>query len=64
VQSGKTYELFFWDGEWQSHGRKESGDKPVVFEELPINRLYWLVEDGSRKLERIFTVENGKPRYW
>ena len=64
VKPGKTYELFVWKKEWQSLGKKGAGNEPVTFDSVPAGRLYWLVEEDSRRLERIFTVENGKQVWW
>jgi hypothetical protein len=63
VQAGQTYELFYWDGQWRSLGRRTAAVQPLSFE-LPSNRLYWLVADGPRHLERIFTLEVGRQRWW
>lgn len=64
VEPGKEYEMFVWDREWKSLGKKEAGEKPVAFDKLPSGRLYWLTQEGPRRLERIFTVESGKQCWW
>jgi len=64
VKPGITYELFVWQDDWQSLGKQTAGDKPVAFENVPGGGLYWLVKEESRKLERIFTFENGKQVWW
>lgn len=65
VKSGKTYELFVWrDGVWSSLGKQTAGDDPVSFGEVPAGGLYWLVEEGSKKLERPFTIEEGQQVWW
>jgi hypothetical protein len=64
VEAGKTYELFVWDGGWQSLGTKEAGEEPVSFDSIPADRLLWLVEEDSRRLERIFTIEDGQQVWW
>jgi len=64
VKPGKTYELFVWKKGWQSLGKKEAGDDPVSFDAAPAGRLFWLVEENSRRLERIFTTEEGKQIWW
>lgn len=61
---GKTYELFRWDALWKKEGEGVAGEGPLAFEGLPEDGLYWLVEKGSKKLERIFTIEDGKQRWW
>jgi hypothetical protein len=62
--SGKTYELFYWLNGWKSLGKVVAGDKPLEFTDVPLNGLYWLVEDGSNKEERIFTIQDGKQVWW
>ena len=64
VEPDKQYEMFYWDGQWQSLGLQTATDKPVIFENLPANRLYWMVEENSQKLERIFTVQNSMQYCW
>lgn len=65
VKPSSGYELFSWkDGGWKSVGRIESGMQDRLFESLPDDALYWLVEDGSEKLERIFTIEDGRQVFW
>lgn len=61
---GKTYELFYWDDGWQSGGETVAEEKPIIFGGLPRGCLYWLVEDGSDREERIFTLENGLQVWW
>ncbi|MCK4340543.1 MAG: hypothetical protein KAY37_02320 [Phycisphaerae bacterium] len=64
VEPGKSYELFVWDGDWNSLGQQIAGDEPVSFEQIPSGRLYWLVAENSRRLERIFTIEDGRQIFW
>ncbi|TAJ18231.1 MAG: transglutaminase domain-containing protein [Planctomycetota bacterium] len=60
VEGGKSYELLVCAGEWRSVGRIAADQASVRFDKVPSNGLYWLVEQGSRKLERIFTLQGGK----
>ncbi|MHC4208896.1 MAG: hypothetical protein ACYSWT_04185 [Planctomycetota bacterium] len=65
VKPGIAYELFVWQGDWDSVGRRTAdAGQAATFEPVSAARLYWLVADGSRRLERIFTVEDGKVVYW
>ena len=55
LKSNTVYELFYWDGQWQSLGKKKTRPgKALRFKRVPANALLWLVEEGSRKYERIF----------
>lgn len=63
-KEGQEYELFVWQDGWESVGRGTGGEAPMRFENVPSGGLYWLVADGSRKLERIFSLnEDGPPRF-
>jgi hypothetical protein len=64
VKPGKAYELFVWDDEWVSLGEKTAGDQPVSFQRVPAESLLWLVEENARRLERIFTIEDGRQVWW
>lgn len=64
LKEGEEYELFYWQDEWQSAGKKTADSEPMIFKDVPADRLYWLVQTNSRKEERIFTYENGKQIWW
>lgn len=65
VEAGKTYELFYWEGEWQSLGEKKAADdSPLAFDNIPAGRMYRLVETGGRDQERPFTIDAGKQVLW
>ncbi len=64
LKEGKTYLLKYWDDGWIDFGEKTAGGDPLVFENIPADRLYWLVEKDSRREERIFTWGNGKQIWW
>ncbi|MDO9578142.1 MAG: transglutaminase-like domain-containing protein [Candidatus Cloacimonadales bacterium] len=64
LKEGSEYELFYWQDEWQSAGKQIATSEPMIFKDIPADRLYWLVETDSRKEERIFTYEEGKQVWW
>lgn len=64
VKPDQGYELFVWEDGWTSLGKYTGADEPIRVENVPGGGLYWLVADGSRKLERIFTIEDGKQVWW
>ncbi len=62
---GKSYTLYYWDDKWIKVGEQTAGNGPLLFSKVPSNAIYWLVEENSRKEERIFTIdENGKQLWW
>lgn len=64
-KKNKYYTLYYWDNKWVESGKRKTGDGPLVFKDVPSNAIYWLVEDNSRKEERIFTIgENGNQIWW
>ena len=64
VIPGDDYELFYWNDEWCSLGRKTAGHDTLVYVEVPKNALLWLHNHTQGKEERIFTYENGKQIWW
>jgi len=61
---GKEYELFYMADDWKSLGKAVAGDKPLVFENVPMGSLLWLVETNSDREERIFTYDNDRQIWW
>jgi len=58
LKPDRNYELFYWDGEWKSLGKKKtSRGKALYFKNVPENALLWLVEQDSKKYERIFVYD-------
>jgi len=64
LKEGTSYELKFWNGAWETVLGLTAGKEPMRFERLPKDGLYWLVANDSRRLERIFTIERGRQRWW
>lgn len=63
--TGKSYTLYYWADKWEKAGEQTAGNGPLIFTKVPSNALYWLVEENSRKEERIFTINNeGKQIWW
>lgn len=66
AEAGKTYELLLWDaGNWKPLGEVQAREgAALAFKNVPQGRLLWMrAKDGDR-LERIFTIEGGKVRWW
>ena len=64
LKEGSEYELFYWEDKWHSIGKQIATIEPLIFIDVPADRLYWLVETESRKEERIFTYENNQQIWW
>jgi hypothetical protein len=63
-KKGVNYELFYWSNGWKSLGSKKANGRPLVFNRVPSNALYWLVAENSKKEERIFTIDNNGKQIW
>lgn len=61
---GTVYLLQRWDGEWKTLEEFEADDRPRRVKDLPVDGLYWLVAKESRRLERIFTIKDGRQVWW
>lgn len=62
---GAEYELFYWNDDWILIASATAiKDKALHFDKVPKNALLWLVEKGSKKEERIFTIESGEVMYY
>jgi len=63
-ETGKDYELFYWEGDWKTLGKTTARKGPLSYPEVPQNGLYWLVAGDSDREERIFTLTDGKQTWW
>ena len=62
---GTTYLLQQWSNAgWKVLKEVVAGKQPLRFDDLPADGLYWLVAKDSKRLERPFTIENGRQRFW
>ena len=53
-----------WAGEWVPVREFTAGSRPEHVEGLRTNTLYWLVARDSRRLERPFTIREGRQAFW
>lgn len=65
LEAGTTYLLQAWQGgAWVTRAEVPGGTEALSFEGLPADGLYWLLPRESRRLERPFTIEYGRQRFW
>jgi len=64
LKPGTEYVLKAWRDGWVDVAERTAGEDPLRFEGLAGDGLYWLVEKESRRLERVFTIEEGRQRWW
>lgn len=65
IWPGNEYELlYFQDGEWRSAGKQEAEKQEIIFNDVPANRLYQILDKTNGKPGNPFTWENGRVRFW
>lgn len=64
IVPGDTYELFYWDGEWVSAGKRVADCKYLIYSGIPSGTLYWLRNLTKGHEERIFTYANDCQIWW
>jgi hypothetical protein len=64
-EPGTEYDLFYWNKKWiKLASAITEKDKPLTFENVPTNALFWLVKKDSKKEERIFTINSSGEQVW
>lgn len=64
IVPGNEYELFYWNDDWISLGRRIASSNELIYKNVPSNALYFLQNHTKGKEERIFTYEDGKQIWW
>jgi len=64
IYPGNQYELYYWDDEWITLGRKIAEDYSLQFDDVPQGALLRLRNLTRGKEERPFTYENGTQVWW
>lgn len=65
LESGRTYELKRWGGsDWELLRTVSAAEAAQPLAGLVADGLFWLVAPDSRRLERPFTVVEGRQRFW
>ncbi len=62
----RTYELYYWDNNWVSVGKKraQANEDQLEFSNVPQNALLLLIPDYSERKERPFIIMPDGTRYW
>ena len=63
ITAGDEFELYYWDNGWQYGGSSRADYEYISFENIPINKLYWLVNTTRGREELPFIVINGKQHF-
>lgn len=65
IYPDNQYELFYYDlSGWKSLGSRMTTELVLEYDNIPSNALLWLRNHTAGKEERIFTVKEGKVRFW
>ncbi len=65
-QTGKKYQLYYWDNNWKLAGIKTAAEKAtsLSFENVPKNALLILVPEYSKGKDRPFVMQEDGSREW
>ena len=63
IKSGDTYELYYWDMGWQYGGSCQAEFEFASFDNIPTNKLYWLVNKSRGAEELPFIIIDGKQHF-
>ena len=64
IWPGDIYEMFYWDGEWVSVGRKRAEGYTITWDDVPAGTLYLVIDRTKGVENRIFTYEAEKQVWW
>ncbi|MDR0602690.1 MAG: transglutaminase-like domain-containing protein [Bacteroidales bacterium] len=65
INPDEEYELFYWDGGWQSLGKQRGRkDYRLVYDNVPENALLRIHNHSRGKENRPFLYKNGKQEFW
>lgn len=64
VKPNDIYELFYWDDEWVSLGKKTAQDYFVEYNGVPKNAVLWLRNLSGGIEEELFIYKDGKQCFW
>jgi len=63
VQPGDRYLLLYWDNEWKKFGVQRAKYNFLKFENVPLNKIYWL-RNLDRGIEDLpFVYEDGRQKF-
>ncbi len=64
LKAGKTYTLYYWDGNWKTMTHFKAGKNDYIFS-VPERALFLLTDDDINFSERIFIIDkNGKQQFY
>lgn len=65
ITPGDTYELLYWQNNgWVSLGYRQANDIKLIYEDMPVDAVFWIRNHSRGKEERIFTYEDGRQVWW
>lgn len=60
IEPGHQYELFYWDDEWKTLGKKTTHTSVLIYGNVPNNALLWVRDLTTGTEERIFQYKDQK----
>ena len=60
IVTGHTYQLMYWDNGWKNAGTRLAHYNFLQFDNVPLDRIYWLRDLTAGKEERPFLYKDGR----
>ena len=60
IVAGHTYQLMYWDNDWKNAGIRSARYNFLQFDNVPLDRIYWLRDLTTGKEEHPFLYKDGK----
>lgn len=63
INSGDTYELYYWENGWKLHSTIKAEYEYIQFKDVPQGRMYWLKNTTKGQEETPFVMVDGKQKF-
>lgn len=63
INSGDTYELYYWENGWKLHATVKAKYEYLKFNDVPQGRMYWLKNTTKGQEETPFVMVDGKQKF-
>lgn len=63
INSGDTYELYYWENGWKLHATVKAEYEYLKFKDVPQGRMYWLKNTTKGQEETPFVMVDGKQKF-
>ncbi len=63
ISPGDEYKLMYWENGWKLVGKQKARYNYLKFKDVPLNKIYWLVDISKGEEDLPFIYENGQQMF-